>query len=300
MNMGKLITQLKRALSVPAGSSYVVAMGDGTGTKQVFHEDVVESVKRDLPLGNMEELGTENKTDIVGAVNEIVEKLSIVGISYKGGYNPEAEYNFLDAVFYENSTFIAMKDNPEGEPAADGINWQYLAKGFMDGYLIAKSQIVNNLLATEPGNVLDAMQGKALADMLSEINSNLINKQDVKTAINTSNIGRQSVNYANNAGNVSWNNVIGRPSIANAVTTVTTETKQITINASSIISIDLPFISPNGFTAIGVIAVNTNTASSAITRFMIVNNNVRVELRNITSGQQTITTSAVVLCKNNG
>lgn len=173
MNMGKLITQLKRALSVPAGSSYVVAMGDGTGTKQVFHEDVVESVKRDLPLGNMEELGTENKTDIVGAVNEIVEKLSIVGISYKGGYNPEAEYNFLDAVFYENSTFIAMKNNPEGLPAADGINWQYLAKGFMDGYLIAKSQIVNNLLATEPGNVLDAMQGKALADMLGEINSNL-------------------------------------------------------------------------------------------------------------------------------
>lgn len=133
-----------------------------------------------------------------------------------------------------------------------------------------------------------------------ELNSNLINKQDVKTAINTSNIGRQSVNYANNAGNVSWNNVIGRPSIANAVTTVTTETKQITINASSIISIDLPFISPNGFTAIGVIAVNANTASSAITRFMIVNNNVRVELRNITSGQQTITISAVVLCKNNG
>lgn len=135
---------------------------------------------------------------------------------------------------------------------------------------------------------------------MNKINSNLINKQDVKTAINTSNIGSQSVNYANNAGSVGWNNIIGKPSIANAVTTVTTETKQITINASSIISIDLPFISPNGFTAIGVIAVNANTASSAITRFMIVNNNVRVELRNITSGQQTITISALVLCKNNG
>lgn len=31
----------------------------------------------------------------------------------------------------------------------------------------------NNLLATEPGTWLDAMQGKALADMLDEINSNL-------------------------------------------------------------------------------------------------------------------------------
>lgn len=140
----------------------------------------------------------------------------------------------------------------------------------------------------------------ASSKAVSVLNSNLINKQDVRTAINTSNIGSQSVNYANNAGNVSWNNVIGRPSIENAVTTVTTETKQIIINASSIISIDLPFISPIGFTAIGVIAVNANTASSAITRFMIVNNNVRVELRNITSGQQTITISASVLCKNNG
>lgn len=173
MNMGRLITQLKQASSVPAGSSYVVAMGDGTGTKQVSHETVVESVGRDLPLGDVEELETENKTDIVGAVNEIVEKLSIVGISYKGEYNPETEYRFLDAVFHENSTFIAMKNSPEGEPLADGINWQYLAKGFMDGYLIAKSQIVNNLLATEPGNVLDAMQGKALADMISGVNSNL-------------------------------------------------------------------------------------------------------------------------------
>ena len=31
---------------------------------------------------------------------------------------------------------------------------------------VAKSQIVNNLLATETGNVLDAVQGKALVDMI--------------------------------------------------------------------------------------------------------------------------------------
>ena len=33
---------------------------------------------------------------------------------------------------------------------------------------VAKSQIVNNLLATETGNVLDAVQGKALADMIGK------------------------------------------------------------------------------------------------------------------------------------
>ena len=134
---------------------------------------------------------------------------------------------------------------------------------------------------------------------VNQLNSNLSSKQEASTAITTYNIGKQSVRYADSAGNVDWNNVIGRPNIANTVTTVTTETKQITINASSFISIDLPFATPSGFLAIGVVAVNANTASSAITRFMIVDSNVRIELRNMTSGQQTITISAIVLCKAN-
>lgn len=150
--------------------------------------------------------------------------------------------------------------------------------------------LTNSLLATKNGTALDAVQGKVLND----------SKQDKATAINTSNIGSQSVHYANSAGSVNWNDIIGRPSIANAVTTITTETKQITINASSMLSVDLSFSSPIGFSAIGVVAVNSNTASSAITRFMIISNNVRVELRNMTSGQQNITISASVLCKNNG
>ena len=37
--------------------------------------------------------------------------------------------------------------------------------------LVAKGQIVNNLLATEPGNVLDATQGKALKEYYDRLNS---------------------------------------------------------------------------------------------------------------------------------
>lgn len=297
MNMGRLITQLKRASSVPAGSSYAVAMGDGTGTKQVSHETVVESVKRDLPLGNMEELETENKTDVVGAVNEIIEKLSIVGIAYKGSYNPEAEYNFLDAVFYENSTFIAMKNSPEGEPKADGVNWQYLAKGFMDGYLVAKSQIVNGLSATEPGYVLDARVGTTLAGMLGETNRELQSKQDAATAITTANIGNQSVRHSNSADQVPWTGVIGRPILANAVTTVTTQPKAITVPALSAMPVDLSYTAPSGYSPLGIIAVNANTASCAVTRFILNGSKILIELRNITSGQQNVTISAVVLLK---
>lgn len=41
------------------------------------------------------------------------------------------------------------------------------------GDYILKNQIVNNLLATQPGNVLDAMQGKILADKFAQLNSDL-------------------------------------------------------------------------------------------------------------------------------
>lgn len=39
--------------------------------------------------------------------------------------------------------------------------------------LVKKSQIINNLLATQAGNVLDATQGKALKDLIDRLNSDL-------------------------------------------------------------------------------------------------------------------------------
>lgn len=142
-------------------------------------------------------------------VPEGYEKLAVIGIAYKGQYAPNATYKLLNAVYYEGSTFVALKDNPVNPPVADGVNWQYLAKGFLDGMLSAidakdtsgligtagetvdaqallddiadrvatklllKNQIVNNLLATIPGNALDAMQGKALSDRLDQVNSDI-------------------------------------------------------------------------------------------------------------------------------
>lgn len=173
MNMGKKITELDHAASVPAGTSFVAEMGDGTGTKHITQEDLIKAVGDSLPLGNIKELLTDDKSSFVSAINEIQQMFALMGIRYWGEYNQDRTYKKMDAVYYDGSTYIALKDNPAGPPVADVANWQYLAKGFMDGYLIAKSQIVNNLLATVPGNVLDAVQGKALADMINGINSNL-------------------------------------------------------------------------------------------------------------------------------
>ena len=52
------------------------------------------------------------------------------------------------------------------------------------GQRIMQSQIVNNLLATEAGNVLDAMQGKALNEKITEANKNISNNADAITKLN--------------------------------------------------------------------------------------------------------------------
>ena len=49
--------------------------------------------------------------------------------------------------------------------------------------LLAKSQVVNNLLATVEGNPLDATQGKALKDLIDTTNNNLSNQTDRVTQL---------------------------------------------------------------------------------------------------------------------
>ena len=62
---------------------------------------------------------------------------------------------------------------------------------------VSKKQIINNLLSTVPGNVLDAMQGKALGDRLSKTEQSItqLNSdwQSGRTAFVAGNVGRQSV-----------------------------------------------------------------------------------------------------------
>lgn len=56
--------------------------------------------------------------------------LGKIGISYKGDYNPNTVYERLDAVYHNGSTYLAIKDAPDGAPRNDKINWIYLAKGY--------------------------------------------------------------------------------------------------------------------------------------------------------------------------
>lgn len=70
--MAKLaLAQLEQTTEIPGGSLHLIEMGDGSGTKTVTQETIVEETGKALKIGNMEELQTENKTSIVAAINEV-------------------------------------------------------------------------------------------------------------------------------------------------------------------------------------------------------------------------------------
>ena len=59
--------------------------------------------------------------------------LGKVGIVDKGNYSAEVIYNSGDFVFYEGSTWLALKGNLLGVEPVDGENWKYLARGLSNG-----------------------------------------------------------------------------------------------------------------------------------------------------------------------
>lgn len=67
------------------------------------------------------------------AVPENFRKLGTIGTAYKGDYDPKEQYKYLNEVYYEGSTYRALKDNPSGPPTADGVNWNYSARGGSGG-----------------------------------------------------------------------------------------------------------------------------------------------------------------------
>ena len=64
------ITQLEQATTVPAGSLHLVEMGDGSGTKAVTQEILINETGKALKVGDLTELQTEEKTSLVAAIND--------------------------------------------------------------------------------------------------------------------------------------------------------------------------------------------------------------------------------------
>lgn len=155
------------------------------------------------------------------AVPEGYQLLAQIGFVYREDYSDDITYNSKDVVYYLGSTYVALKDNLTGVIPVNGADWKYMARGFIDELLslitavdtsgvlgtaganvsaqllmdaiadkvmtklLDKSQVVNNLLATVPGNPLDAVQGKALKDEIDSTNRNFLSSIRFLTAEET-------------------------------------------------------------------------------------------------------------------
>lgn len=93
------------------------------------------------------------------------ERLAVIGIAWKDEYNPGTAYKTMNGVYYKGSTYVALRDNPTGPPAADGANWQYLAKGF-------EQQLLSAITALDTSGVLGqagaSVGGQALMDAIAD------------------------------------------------------------------------------------------------------------------------------------
>lgn len=93
------------------------------------------------------------------------EKLAVIGIAWKDEYVPGTVYKTMNGVYYKGSTYVALRDNPTGPPAADGANWQYLAKGF-------EQQLLSAITALDTSGVLGqagaSVGGQALMDAIAD------------------------------------------------------------------------------------------------------------------------------------
>lgn len=153
-------------------------------------------------VGLISQLVTEDKSSIVAAVNCISGRIddissgkSMLGLSEAGSIGKDNCYFIADsktgARRVRHST-VANEAVGQAEikdlsgvlgKVGENVNFRQLVDAIADKVmtkLLLKSQVINSLLATIPGNPLDAVQGAVLAarddaqqDLIDQINSNI-------------------------------------------------------------------------------------------------------------------------------
>ena len=143
------------------------------------------------------------------AIPEGYVALDFVGFTDRGAYSSNATYMINDLTHDAyNSIWRCLRDGTSNVAPSAGAYWslfigasnslvgttatdtsgvlgsagqvvvaQYLVDAIADkvmNSLVNKSQIINNVLATTTGNVLDAAQGKLLQDKITSLNSDLV------------------------------------------------------------------------------------------------------------------------------
>lgn len=100
-------------------------------------------------------------------------KLATIGMADKGSYNESETYYYLNTVLYNGSTYVALKDNPEGVPSNDGTNWKLVAQGFARNISLEE---VTFKEALERSNI---QNGDTLGDALGKLAKYCADLKDV-------------------------------------------------------------------------------------------------------------------------
>lgn len=80
MAEGRKVTELAETTSVPEESGYMVAMGDGTGSKHIKHKNLVTQLKKEIFEGQespgVQEMTYEETMDFLNGTDGEEEVLS--------------------------------------------------------------------------------------------------------------------------------------------------------------------------------------------------------------------------------
>lgn len=112
------------------------------------------------------------------AAPEGYTKLGNVGYADKGVYSADATYNKYNVVYYEGSTYVALKDNLHGVTPANGENWRYMAKGFNEAS-------ADGITVIDTSGIIDGTKKKKtiLQTFLDKVGDFIINKAVTNEAL---------------------------------------------------------------------------------------------------------------------
>ena len=112
------------------------------------------------------------------AAPEGYTKLGNVGYADKGIYSADATYNKYNVVYYEGSTYVALKDNLHGVTPSNGENWRYMAKGFNEAS-------ADGITVIDTSGIIDGTKKKKtiLQTFLDKVGDFIINKAVTNDAL---------------------------------------------------------------------------------------------------------------------
>ena len=91
--------------------------------------------------------------------------LGTVGIADRGNYSASATYVKGNFVYYDGSSWLALKDNLTGVTPEEGDNWKYLARGYA-------AELLSMITALDTSGVLGqagaSVGGQALMDAIAD------------------------------------------------------------------------------------------------------------------------------------